>query len=97
MTSYILTERTIINNNLTEPGPVEYDGLPTSIFVPVDEEGVAKRAEYERLEAERLAKAAASAGVEALVQLDKSLIAAIRQIVSEALDERLAKPKRTQA
>ena len=88
MTRYRLTERTLIGNDLVEPGEIDFDGLPTSIFIPLDAEGEARRAEYEAGEVERQAQNMIAAGEVALAQLDPALVAAIRQIVVETLTER---------
>lgn len=88
MPRYRLTERTLIGNDLVEPGEIEFEGLPTRIFVPLDKAGEEKRAEYEALEAKRQADNAISGGKEALNQIDPTLAIAIRQIVLEAMAER---------
>jgi hypothetical protein len=92
MPRYRLTERTLIGNDLVEPGEVEFDGLPTRIFVPLDEEGEAKRAEYEAVEAKRQADNLVISGREAMAQIDPTLAAAVRQIVIDTMAE-INKPK----
>ena len=93
MPRYQLTERTLIGNDITEAGEVEFDGLPSSIFIPLCKEGEAKRAEYEEIEAKRRHDNAIINGKEALSRIDPDLAVAIQHIVREALAERDNKVK----
>lgn len=92
MPRYRLTERTLIDNSLVEPGEIEFDGLPCAIFIPLDKEGEAKRAEFDALEAQRQADNLVTSGREAMAQIDPVLSSAIRQIVIDTMAE-VSKPK----
>lgn len=92
MPRYRLTERTLIDNSLVEPGEIEFDGLPCAIFIPLDKEGEAKRAEFDALEVQRQADNLVTSGREAMAQIDPVLAAAIRQIVIDTMAEG-SKPK----
>jgi len=87
MPRYRLTERTLIENSLVEPGEIEFDGLPCAIFIPLDKEGEARRAEFDALEAKRQADNLVTSGREAMAQIDPVLSAAVRQIVIDTMAE----------
>jgi hypothetical protein len=87
MARYQLTERTLIGNDLVEAGEIEFDGLPSRIFIPLDADGEARRAEFEAIEAARQAENVLASGRQALTQLDAGLVAAIREVVIDTLTE----------
>lgn len=82
---YKLLERTLIGNDLVEPGEVEFEGLPSAIFIPLCAEGKARRAKFDANEAERQRQNVLDAGRATLAQLDPSLVTAIRLVVREEL------------
>lgn len=54
---YTVLERSLIGNEIHEVGAVvDYDGLPADNLAPTCDEGRARAAEYERSNAERVAK-----------------------------------------
>ena len=87
MARYQLTERTLIGNDLVEAGEIEFDGLPSRIFIPLDADGEARRAEFEAIEQARQAENVLASGRQALTQLDAGLVAAIREVVIDTLTE----------
>lgn len=57
MPKYKVLEKSLIGNEIYEAGQIaEYDGLPSENLEPLDDEGRAKKAEYEESNQARIAK-----------------------------------------
>lgn len=81
MPRYQLLETTLIGNTLVEPGEIEFDGIPTAIFVPLDDEGKDAQTAYfasvvARDKANELERAK-----QAISQIDPQLMATIREVI----------------